>query len=456
MALEEVIEEKVSAAERRIAGVRLLTTVAATVLFPFMDPARTIPWLAYSVIAVVWLYSGWVLLARPYRRYPAARLARSTAVADAVVIFAFVFATGGYDSPFFVLLYLSAVAFGLRYPPAVAYGGGVLYALSYAALVFATGGLGGHEFDVAVRSTLIVVAAALGNAASREILVQATGRHLLAQARRDLEAEVAKRTTELERLNLQLKEAVAARDTFLSVASHELRTPLNAMRLASQLLVEQSGREVPSPEGIHKRTEAVDRQGRRLEALVDALLDVSRITSGGLALDEEECDLAGSARGVAAEFEPLARSAGCELRVRAESPVPGYWDRLRLEQVVSNLLSNAIKYGAGKPVDLTVEGDAQTAYLAVRDRGPGIGPEDQERVFQRFERLVSERSFGGLGLGLWIVREIVERMGGEVGIESHPTGGALFRVALPRGPRERAVMQQGDRDSAELDPPHRG
>ncbi len=109
----------------------------------------------------------------------------------------------------------------------------------------------------------------------------------------------------------------------------------------------------------------------------------------------------------------------------------GPWDRLRLEQVAGNLLSNAIKYGPGQPVEVRVHRDGRRGILAVADRGIGVAPEEQQRIFDRFERAVTARHFGGLGLGLWIAREIVTRLGGSVRVESQPGQGATFTVELP-------------------------
>jgi signal transduction histidine kinase len=122
--------------------------------------------------------------------------------------------------------------------------------------------------------------------------------------------------------------------------------------------------------------------------------------------------------------------AGCSVQFSAASPVVGRWDRLRLEQVVTNLLSNAMKYGAGKPIEVVVEGNGERARLAVRDHGLGISETAQRRIFGAFERAVSERHYGGLGLGLYIARQLVVAHGGSIRVESKPGLGATFTVEL--------------------------
>ncbi|HEX5750682.1 MAG TPA: ATP-binding protein [Archangium sp.] len=247
---------------------------------------------------------------------------------------------------------------------------------------------------------------------------------------------------ERERLLVELQEAVRLRDEFLSVASHELKTPLTPLSLRLQGL-ERSIRAEPGSlmaQRLGKEVDVMRRQVKRLSDLVNELLDVSRITTGRLKLLLEEVDLTEVTREVVARFQPEAQRAGCELILDTNGPVSGHWDRLRLEQVLTNLLSNAIKYGAGKPVHLRVEQREDRSRLVVRDEGIGIEPEAMGRIFNRFERAVSERHYGGLGLGLYVTRQIIVAMGGNVTAESTPAQGATFTVELPR----QAVAQQGD------------
>ncbi|QSQ24194.1 PAS domain-containing protein [Pyxidicoccus parkwayensis] len=232
------------------------------------------------------------------------------------------------------------------------------------------------------------------------------------------------------RLYMEARDAIRARDTFLSVASHELNTPLTSLTLNVQAL--RRDLDSRAPEALSPKVVAVQRQLSRLSSLVRELLDVSRITAGRLRLEREELDLAALAREMVPRFsEDLAR-AGCELRLDAPGPARGHWDRMRLEQVLQNLLSNAIKYGRGRPIEVRVGADADKAWLVVRDEGMGIAPEGQARLFQRFERLASERHYGGLGLGLWIVKQIVDALDGRILVESAPGRGSTFTVELPR------------------------
>jgi PAS domain S-box-containing protein len=237
--------------------------------------------------------------------------------------------------------------------------------------------------------------------------------------------------TELRRTQEELERSLRTRDDFLSVAAHELRTPITSLRLYTQTLVLSASRGALDPKVVGERARNADRQVGRLARLVESLLDLTRIQSGKLQLHPEPLDLVQVVADVVSQVEEEARRAGCELRVNLPPSMPGSWDRLRVEQVVANLLSNAFKYGANAPVELSLSGGDGGALIEVRDQGIGIAPEDQARLFQRFERAVSDRHYGGFGLGLWIVRQIVNAMGGGIDLESLPGQGATFRVALP-------------------------
>ncbi|WP_257459330.1 sensor histidine kinase [Archangium lipolyticum] len=232
----------------------------------------------------------------------------------------------------------------------------------------------------------------------------------------------------------EARHAVAQRDEFFTVAAHELRTPTTSLKLNVQSLLRgaRRGEAGTLPASLMSKLENVDRNAGRLNALVNELLDVTRIHAGRLRLDLEEVDLTALVQDVAARFELPATQSQSPILLHLPGPARGMWDRLRLEQVVTNLLSNALKYGAGKPVVVRVEADAERVRLVVRDEGIGIAPESLPRLFGRFERAVSDRHYGGLGLGLYITRQIIEALGGTVSVLSTPGAGATFTVELPR------------------------
>jgi PAS domain S-box-containing protein len=246
----------------------------------------------------------------------------------------------------------------------------------------------------------------------------------------------ARRRVEEERARLirELRVALRARDEFLSIAAHELKTPLTPLRVQTEGLL----RALKKPEGVPAeklvdRLQRIDRSARRLERLIENLLDFSRVAAGRLELRQEETDLARLTAEVVERLREAADRAGSSVALSTNGPVRGLWDVLRMEQVIENILGNAIKYGSGQPIEIEVAADGESALFRVTDHGIGIPKESQGRIFERFERVAPVEHFGGFGLGLWIVRQIVEAHGGTIAVESDGGGqGAVFTVRLPQ------------------------
>jgi signal transduction histidine kinase len=256
------------------------------------------------------------------------------------------------------------------------------------------------------------------------------------QQRAAAEAMLRGVAEERERLLEDRKQAVRARDQFLAIAAHELRTPLATLALLVDHLVATLGPESPNPPGAAsahgQQLGLVKRQVDRLTVLVVQMLDVSRITGGGLQLTPVPIDLRDVVRDVVDRFEPEITRRNVSVTVDAPVPVPGAWDAGRVEQVVTNLLSNALKYGAGQPIEITVHGEPARALLVVRDHGVGIPEDEQDKVFGPFARATTARYHPGLGLGLWIVQQIVQASAGRITLDSRVEEGSTFTVELPR------------------------
>jgi PAS domain S-box-containing protein len=230
-------------------------------------------------------------------------------------------------------------------------------------------------------------------------------------------------------------EALRLRDEFLSVAAHELRTPLTSLRLDLQILARAlSG----GPPEVAPRIQRTLRSVARLGDLVAALLDVSRLGAGRLGLRREAVDLGGVAAEVVARFEPEAERAGGAILLDSEAGVEGAWDRFRIEQVITNLVANALRHAPGTPVRVRLRRHGARCVLTVDDDGPGIAASVLPRLFQRFAQGPDARQLGGLGLGLYLARSIVEAHGGTLTAENRPAGGARFAVSLPMAAPELA------------------
>lgn len=247
---------------------------------------------------------------------------------------------------------------------------------------------------------------------------------------------------ENSRLYKLSQKAIEIRNDFLSIASHELNTPITSLKLQLQLTkksLEMMGRDGTLP--VEKFTRSIDasvRQVDRLINLVQVLLDVSRIQSGKLSFQFEMFDLPELVAEVTERFKEVLTSSGCTLDVRGNIPNPVFLDRTRIEQVVINLLTNAVKYAPGK-LELTMKDNGKGIELVFKDHGKGIPENKLKLIFDRFERASSNETISGLGLGLFIVKQIVDGHGGEVKVQSEIDKGTQFKVLLPYDARNKGL-----------------
>jgi PAS domain S-box-containing protein len=233
-----------------------------------------------------------------------------------------------------------------------------------------------------------------------------------------------------------LRKAVRIRDEFISIASHELKTPITSMKLQTQNLarsIARAGLESVGPERVSKALNVSTHQLDRLTRLVEDMLDITKLGSGNLKIEKGVFDLGDLVREVVERNREQLAAARIEPSLELTHGLNGRWDRFRLDQVITNLISNAIKYGAGKPVQIKVWKKDDQALISVRDHGIGIPKEAQGRIFNRFERAVAVTDISGLGLGLYIVSEILKAHGGAIRVESEPGKGAEFVIQLPLG-----------------------
>jgi signal transduction histidine kinase len=231
-----------------------------------------------------------------------------------------------------------------------------------------------------------------------------------------------------------LRGTVRVRDELLSTAAHELRTPITTLGLQTDGLLNLAARSgVGADDRLPRRLASIRHQVTRLDQMVEQLLDVSRIMDGRLELRPELVDLHDLAVDAIELLREPALRAGSPVTLRARPGVVGNWDRFRVGQVITNLVGNAIKFGEGRPIEVELAADASSARLAVRDGGVGIAPEEQLRIFDRFERAASAANHPGLGLGLWISKQIIDACRGTISIDSARGQGCTFTVQLPRG-----------------------
>jgi signal transduction histidine kinase len=252
--------------------------------------------------------------------------------------------------------------------------------------------------------------------------------------RRQVEALEAARQQQAA-TQAQLERALVMRDEFMSMVSHEMRTPLNTLYLETQLRKMQLERGNMAAFGAEQLQRMVARDDRQIQSiirLIDDMLDVSRIRSGKLSLRPGWVELSGLLRRVVHDLTPQATTAGATLTLEAGTPVSGWWDEFRIEQIVVNLLTNAMRYGCQQPISVTLTVEQDWARIDVRDCGPGIAPENQAKIFEPYERGVGSDAPAGLGLGLYISRQLAEVHEGSLTLESKPGEGSVFSLTLPR------------------------
>jgi predicted ATPase/signal transduction histidine kinase/tRNA A-37 threonylcarbamoyl transferase component Bud32 len=288
--------------------------------------------------------------------------------------------------------------------------------------------------ELGVHAGLVVPLRARGRSLGALSVARARSERRFDESDVELCEELARRAAvavDNAQLYRQAQEAVRLRDEFLSVASHELNTPTAALMLTLQNMIRN--REALDSDSIVRLAGTAERQGKRLTRLIGELLDVTSLERGGVALHPTRVDLGALVQGVVANYAAELARAGCAVTLETEPGIIGIWDPSRLEQVVLNLLTNAAKFGQGEPIEVRVTGRNHLAGLCVQDHGIGIEPGKIAHIFDRFVRAVSSSHYGGLGLGLYVSREIVKAHGGSIRVESRPGSGATFFVELPRG-----------------------
>jgi PAS domain S-box-containing protein len=254
-------------------------------------------------------------------------------------------------------------------------------------------------------------------------------RDITARKRLEHERDQLLAREQAARIAAEAEAALHTRDQFLAVAAHELKTPLTTLRGYTDVLRRRTEREHTLNERDQRALHIIDAQARRLQELIDSLLDLRRLQAGALSVKRTPLDLCGLVRRLMDELQRHTLHVECPT-----DTVIVAGDEARLEQVAQNLLQNAMKYSpSGGLVTVRLRRDQDRALLTVSDQGVGIPEAAQARVFEQFYRAdnVEGRQFQGMGIGLYVVKEIVTLHGGEIGVESREGQGSTFTVSLP-------------------------
>ncbi len=227
-------------------------------------------------------------------------------------------------------------------------------------------------------------------------------------------------------------EALQRHESFLAVVAHELRNPIGPVLMSVEAMLIEAKKGPVEPQLLTHRLTNMQRYVQRLRTELDRLLDFSAARNGKVGLQLQDVDACDVVERAAADLEPLLKAAGCQLELVLDRPQIGHWDAMRLGQITWNLLSNAAKYAPMAPIDVVVSGDDRSVTIVVRDHGPGIAPDEREAVFRKFERAAGARHYTGFGIGLWLVRRIVEALGGTITLDSEVNVGTTFTIVLPK------------------------
>jgi len=226
-----------------------------------------------------------------------------------------------------------------------------------------------------------------------------------------------------------LEEQLAARDQFIGGLGHELRNTIAPLVLLADHFEQLAPAAEPQ---LASRVGMLARNLRKLTSTIDRLTEVAALREGKIELEYELVDLRDVIDDVTREAAPDAARAHADLRAYYSTPVQGWWDRMRLKQLLHNLVGNAIRYGDGAPIEVRAQITGRDAELVVADEGPGIPPELRDHVFDRFDHRACPKG-NGFGVGLFVVKALGEAMGGSIRLEDPESGGARFIITLPRG-----------------------
>jgi signal transduction histidine kinase len=239
---------------------------------------------------------------------------------------------------------------------------------------------------------------------------------------------------QLHATQAELQRAVQMRDDFMSMVAHELRTPLNTLFLEAQLRgmqLDKGNMGFFSQDNLRKMVARDGRQIQSMIRLINDMVDVTRIRSGKLSIRPAGTELSSLLQRIVGDLRHRAEEAGVTIVLDAPERIAGVWDEFRVEQIIVNLLTNAMRYGGRKPVTVSLFTTPGLAHVVVRDQGPGIAADDIARIFNPFERATSKEAKDGLGLGLYIARQLAESHEGSLDVVSAPGEGAAFELTLP-------------------------
>jgi signal transduction histidine kinase len=442
---QEEIKEKLFAAERNIANVRILVVLLNTIVFIFlMDKSSSIEGLAWFIIILAFLYSTIIIAFQPYRKYHLLLSSYFTTGSDAVLITLWIIATGSFDSPFYVLWYVSILSIAMRYTISITIIAALIFSALYLLIVLTDVRLFDHLTDTIIRIGYLLFIAALGGFLSKETIDQIEARILvmkseeemrkseaqLKEARDKLEERVKERTKELDESNQQLLRINEDIDNFVYSASHDLKSPIINVESLLEILFEKNPDKNDESVALEEKVKI---SLERIKQTIHNLAQVAR-TQKEVYEDISTIKFDDMIREVIIENEEIFRKEDVHVECDFSSAESMICSRSCLKSIIYNFMSNAIKYKSPERTPLIRIKTEMNGYglkLFISDNGLGINlKENREKLFMIFKRFHTHVE--GTGIGLYMVKRLVERNNGIIEVESEVDKGTTFTVTFKK------------------------
>ena len=438
--IKREIAEKLFAAEKNIAILRFMIVLLNVTVYTFlMSKNNSIEWLAYSLMILAFIYSAFVLLFHPYKKYHLLLTSYFTSGTDAFLITLWIIATGGYESTFYVLWYASILGIAMRYTMPVTIRVAILYSVLYFAILYNDIHIMDHIDEVCIRLGYLFFIAIVGGMMAQEVIDQIEAKIiikkseeeikkrelLLKEAHDKLDERVKERTRELDETNQQLIKINEDIDHFVYSASHDLKSPVLNLEALLNILYEEHEPQCALEKDIRER---VDKSIEKMKQTINNLAEVAK-TQKEVYDDVSELNFEEVLKDVIAENEEIIKKANAT--IISDFKAAGLTcSKTCLKSIIYNLLSNAIKYRSPQRnpiVEFKTEISQDCLCLLIKDNGLGIDlDKNKQKLFSIFKRFHDHVE--GAGIGLYTVKKMVEKFEGNIDVESEPGVGTTFRI----------------------------
>ncbi len=443
--VQKELEEKLYTAEHSVAILRFLVTISNTLIYLFlMDKSHSIPTLAWFVIVTATLYSLVIIIFKPYRKHQILLASFYISGTDAVFISIWILATGGFYSPFYLVFYVSIIAIALRYSNKVTIRTAIIYSILYIAVISYSEPILTHLADVLARVNHLLLISVLASMLSREVLNQINAKVALKKSEEELrkrelalkemnellEERIKERTEELNNSNKALLRINEDLDNFVYTTSHDLKSPIMNMEALVGIAFQEDAGKGPEREEAKSR---IYNSLNRMKGTISQLAQVAKAQKE-VYDDVELINFKEIVDEVIADNNEVIKNAGASIETDFAKDTISI-SRTTIKSIVYNFISNAIKYRSPERaplIKLTTQLCDKELILSVQDNGLGIDlAKNRDKMFTIFKRF--HDNVEGAGIGLYMVKRMIEKNNGKIEVESKVDKGTTFKVIFPRG-----------------------